>query len=217
MVAQDLPDVLVAPGGCGAAVKQAVGKLVLAAGDGALKGCNPMLVDVAGHSGLVGSVGRPVIGQHQGVQGAVGLVHRQRLGKVLKVTVQVDVFLRHAALVRKTMRVEGVHIQHGHALGVSLPPPGGVAQCVDLHAAAAKALHTMAGAADNQQLLGIGRAVQHHVSGQGLAVAAGQRVRVRLHRQPGAGRSRQKLGARLGVAVRKSVGLGHGATVLRRF
>ena len=100
---------------------------------------------------------------------------------------------------------------------MGLRPPGGMAQRVHLHAAAAKALHAVAGAADDEQPLGVGRAVQHHVGGQGLAVAAWQRVRVGLHRQAGAGRSRQKLGARLGVAVRKSVGLGHGATVLRGF
>ena len=154
-----------------------------------------------------------MFGQHQGVQSAVGLVHRQWLGKVLKVAVQVHVFLRDAALIRKTMRVKGVHIQYGHALGMGLGPPSSVSQRVHLHAAAAKALHTMASAGDDQQPLGVGRAVQHHVGGQGLAVAARQRVRVGVHRQPGTGGSRLKLGASLGVAVRKSVGLGHGCAL----
>ena len=96
-------------------------------------------------------------------------------------------------------------VEHSHALRARFITPGVVVQGKHLHTAAAIALDPMAGAADDEQLVGVGGAVTHHVHGQVFAFTALERVGVRLDRQPGRGRSFQKLHAGTRVADRKGV------------
>ncbi|MCY1362859.1 hypothetical protein D9M69_495970 [compost metagenome] len=141
------------------------------------------------------------------MQLGVGLIDRQRLREVHEVAVQVDVLVRHAAAVRKAVRVERMHVQHRHALRLGLLAPFGVVQREHLHAAAAVAFDAVAGAGDDEQPLGVGVAVERHVHRQLFAVAALERVCMRLDREAGADAALQELLARLGVARRK--GLAH--------
>jgi hypothetical protein len=106
------------------------------------------------------------------VQLGVARVGRQALAEVLEVTVQVHVLVRDAAHMRKAVRVQRMDVQHRHARCLGLGAPVAVMQGKHLHTAAAVALHPVAGAADDQQLLGIRRAVQHYVHRQGFAVAS---------------------------------------------
>ena len=106
---------------------------------------------------------------------------------------------------RKTVRVERMDVKHGHALGFGRCAPGAVMQGMDLHAGAAITLDTVASAADDQKLLGIGCAIQHHVHGQGLAVATGQGVKVRVHLQARVLGSAQEFFTGLRVAFGKAV------------
>ena len=67
-------------------------------------------------------------------------------------------------------------IERGHTGVARLRTPLGVVQCKHLHAAAAIAFDAMAGTAHDEQLLGIRRAVAHHVHGQVFTIAALQGV-----------------------------------------
>ncbi|MCY1306832.1 hypothetical protein D9M70_567150 [compost metagenome] len=100
-----------------------------------------------------------------------------------------------------------MHVQHRHALCLGLLAPFGVVQREHLHAAAAVALDAVTGAGDDKQPLGVGVgvAVERHVHRQLFAVAALERVRVRLDREAGADAALQELLARLGVARRKGL------------
>ena len=83
----------------------------------------------------------------------------QGLAEILKVTVQINVLVCHAPLKREAVRVEPMDIQHGHASRFGLGTPLIVMQGKHLHAAAAVAFYAVAGAANDQQLLSIRRAV----------------------------------------------------------
>ena len=139
--------------------------------------------------------------QQQRVQRPVAFVHRQWLREVVEVSVEIDVLVRGAPHMRKPVGVERVDVQHRHAAAGHLRTQGSVAQRSHLHATAAVTLYTVAGAADDQHRCGVGWAVAHHVHRQIFPVAALERVQMRLHRQPRIARGRQKLVARLGVAV----------------
>ena len=67
-------------------------------------------------------------------------------------------------------------VQHGHARSFCLVTPLGVMQRKHLYAAAAIAFYTVAGAADDQQVLGVTRSIERHVHRQYLAIAARQWV-----------------------------------------
>jgi hypothetical protein len=121
------------------------------------------------------SSGGQVSGSSRG-HPAVGRVVGQGLAEVVEVAVQVHVLLRHAAPVREAPGVERVDVEHRHAGGAGLGAPFGVMQREHLHAAAAVALHAVAGAADDQQAFAAGLAVERHVHRELLAVLAGQRV-----------------------------------------
>ena len=63
--------------------------------------------------------------------------------------VQVYVLMGHAAHMRKAIGVKCMDVKHGHACSFCLVTPFGVMQRKHLHAAAAIAFYTMAGAADD--------------------------------------------------------------------
>jgi len=205
---------LVAPGRCAAAVEQAVGKLVLPAGHRRLPGRQALALNEGLHRGLVGGVGRPLLGQQQRVRAAIAFVHRQRLAEVVEVAVQVHVLLRHAAQVREAVGIQRVDVQHRHASLARLGAPFGVAQREHLHAAAAKTLDAVAGAADDQQPLAVGIAVERGVQRQLFVLAPGQRVLVRSDLRAHGGGGFKKLDAGLRVAGRKGFGDGnHGVSM----
>ena len=162
---------------------------MLAPRGGSPKAGHAVAANVLGQPRHIGSIRRPMIRQQQRMQATVGFVDRQGLRKILKIAVQVNILMGHPAQVGKPMGIERMHIQKSQAIRPALRPQGGIPQRVNLHAVAAEALHTMAGARHNQQPIGLGSAIEHQVRGERLAVAARQRVRVRLHRQAGAGSS----------------------------
>ena len=108
------------------------------------------------------------------------------------------------------MRVERVYVQHRHAGLARRRAQGGILQQRHLGARPAEALHAVAGAAQQQQAGGVGRAVTHHVHGQGLAIAAQHRVGMALHIEAGGFGGGQELAARLPVALREGVDAWHG-------
>lgn len=180
---------------------------MLALGDGGLEGFHAALGDVLRGGLGVGSVRWPHLGQQQVVDFAVSRVVGQGLGKVLKVAVDVHVFMGHPAHMRKTMRVECVDVEHGHALRTGRVSPNGVLQRVDLHTRAAIALDPMASAADDQQAMCIRVAVEHHVHGQSFTVAPSQGVKVGVHCQAGGLGGSQEFVAGLGIAGGKVGGV----------
>ena len=115
VLAQHAAQGLVTPGRAVAAVKHAVGKLVLTLSDGRLVSQLPLSFNETGNCGLVSGVWWPVLGHDERMQGAIGGVVGQRLSEVLKVTVQVYVFMRGAAKMRKAVRVQSMDVQHGCA------------------------------------------------------------------------------------------------------
>ena len=187
---------------------------MLPPGDGGLPGG----LAARGNEGLhrlhVGGVGRPHIGQQQGSYLAVGSVVRQRPGEVVEVAVEIDVFVRGAPNVREAVRVERMDVEHRHAGIARLGSPLGVVQRKHLHAAAAVALHPVAGAAHHQQLVCATGAVQSHVHGQHFTFTPGQRVGVGLHLQPACGGGLQKLPAGYRVGGRKGFGDTNHGTIL---
>ncbi|MDT4847275.1 hypothetical protein FQZ97_813250 [compost metagenome] len=174
VAAQDLAQGLVAPGGRGAAKKQAVGKRMLPLRHRGLVSRLAVKGDPAVERGRVVRTRRPFGRQQQIVQPGVGRVHRQRLAEILKVAVEIDVFVRHAAQVRKAVGVERVDVEHRDPGLACVLAPGLIVGRVDLHPGAAIALGPVAGAADDEQALGVGRAIERQVHGQGLAVATVQ-------------------------------------------
>ena len=198
---QHLAQRQVAPGGGLSSKEQAVREFVLAFGDSGLKGFHPSLSDELVGCRSVGGIGWPHFGQQQGLDFAVGRVVRQRLREVLKVAVDVHVFVGHAPHMRKPVRVERVDVEHRHTLGFGGCTPSGVLQGMDLHARAAITLHPVAGAADDQQRLGVGGTVEHHVHGERFSVPALERVGVRVHRQACRLRRDQEFLSGLGIAA----------------
>lgn len=217
VLAQHRTEGLVAPGGLGAAEKQAVVVGVLPLADGSLVAQQAVLGNPAGQGRLIGGIGRPLLGQQQVVQRVVGRVDGQGLVKALEVAVQVHVFVGHTAAVRKAVRVQRVDIQHRHLSLAGVRQPGGIAQRRHLNARAAMPLHTVAGAADDQQLVSTRRTVAGHVHGQSLALCACLRVWVVLHSQARRSGLGQKQCAGLGVGVCKAavngVDAGHAAAL----
>ena len=173
--------------------------------DGGLPGRFAPGGDKALHGRHVVGCGWPLGRQQQGLDLAVGFIDRQGAAEVVEVAVQVHVFVRGTADMRETIGIERMDVEHSHALRARLITPGVVVQGKHLHTAAAIALDPMAGAADDQQLVGVGGAVTHNVHGQVFPVAPLERVDVRLDRQPGQGRSFQELGARASIAGGKSL------------
>jgi hypothetical protein len=90
--------------------------------------------------------------------------------KVMEIAVKVHALVRHPAVKRKTVRIERVDVEHRHASLPGLGAPCGIGQGVHLHPAAAIALHAVASAADNEQMGAVGRAIEHHIHGQRLAL-----------------------------------------------
>ncbi|MNV13203.1 hypothetical protein D3C71_1038340 [compost metagenome] len=84
--------------------------------------------------------------------------------------------MREAAHMREAIWVERMDVERSHARRMRLVAPLLVVQCKHLHTTAAIALDAMAGTAHDEQLLGIGRAVAHHVHGQVFTIAALQGV-----------------------------------------
>ena len=98
------------------------------------------------------------------------------------------------------MRVECMHIEHGYTGIARLLLPFFVVQCMYLHPAAAIAFDAMAGAADDEQPVGIRRSGTRHIHGQGFVFGAIFRVVVRFDLQARQHGGLQKLDARLRVA-----------------
>ena len=97
VAAQHLAQGLVAPGWVLAAVKQALRVVVLATTHCCLPGRHTVLADVGRHRLLHGRGGRPGGGQQQVGDVVITRVARQWLRKILKVAVQVHVFMGGAA------------------------------------------------------------------------------------------------------------------------
>ena len=135
--------------------------------------------------GFVLQTRRPVLRQQQGVQLDVAGVGRKWTIEIDEVAVEVDVLVRHPAQKRKAMRIERMHVQHRHALRSRLLAPFDVVQRKHLHAAAAQALHAVTTTADDQQALGIGRTIEHHIHRQLFALQPLEPQRVLAHAQPG--------------------------------
>ena len=205
MLAHHAADSLVAPGRLGAAEEQAVGEGILTTGHRSLKGLGSALLHELGDGRLVHGVRRPTCRQQQRMQLGIGRVDRQGFGEILEVAVQVHVLVRGAPDMRKTVGVERVHVQNRHALRTGVITPFMVMQREDLHARAAIALDAMAGAADDEQGLGVHRAIARDVHGQYFAIASGQGMHMALNLQTGRRRALQELGARLGVTGREGI------------
>jgi hypothetical protein len=199
VVSQHLAQCEVAPAGCGATKKQAIGEGMLPLRNSGLKPRLTMLDNIGLDGGHIGRIGRPAIGQQKVMQAGIGLVDRQRPGEVEEIPVDVDVFVGHAAQMRETMGVEPVHIEHRHAGLARVLAPLGVVCRKHLHPRTAEALGAMAAAAQNQQSLGVGGAIQRHIHRQGLAILALQRVVVAANRHAGGCSRLQKLHARAGI------------------
>ncbi len=195
MLAQHGAQRLVAPGRRRATKVKALGKLMLPARDGGLPGRCAMRGDVGLHRLHVVRLRWPRMGQQQRCHFAVSGVDGKWLAEVVEIAVQVHVLVRGAAQVRKPIGVERMDVQHGHALGVRQVAPLLVVQRKHLHATAAKPLHPMAAAAHDEQLVGVGWAIAHHVHGQVFAIAPQQRMAVRFDRQAGRGGGLQELRA----------------------
>ncbi len=93
-----------------------------------------------------------------------------------------------------------MHVEHRDAGLGRCGVKAGVGEERVLHARTAEALDAVAAAAQQQQRSGIGGAEAGDVHRQRLAVAAEQRVRVRLNVQPGGLGRADELGPCLGVA-----------------
>ena len=78
------------------------------------------------------------------------------LGEILKIAIEIDIFLRHAANVREAIRIERMNIEHGHASSFGFFAPFCIMQRKHLHTRAAIAFHAVASAAHDQHLFGIG-------------------------------------------------------------
>ncbi|MPM80569.1 hypothetical protein SDC9_127617 [bioreactor metagenome] len=178
MVAQDRAQGVVAPGRCLAAIEQAARPGVLPAADHGLQRRLAALGHQAAQGHLVAERGRPFLRQQQRMEFVIGRIGRKRLLEIDEVAIEIDVLVRHAAKERKAVRIERMHIQHGHARRARLLEPLVIMQRKHLHAAAAQPFHAMAAAAHDQQMPGIARAVQRHVHGQFLALHARQRMAV---------------------------------------
>ena len=169
VVLQHLPESAVAPGGGQAPKPDALWKLVLPAGDGPLHAALAPNIGqrVQGCHGF--GVGWPVLGQQQLVDMGVVGIDRQGLGKVDEVAVEVHIVFVDPPRMRKAMRVDRVHMHHGHT--------GRQRQALQptrLDGRAAKPLDAMHRAGGHQHLGGIGRAVNGHVHGQFFAFRAEQ-------------------------------------------
>ena len=114
---------LIAPRGGLAAIEQALWVVVLALRNSGLKFGHAVLGNVLRRGLLVGGVGWPLLGQQQILHFFVSGVVGQWLAEVVKVAIEVDIFLGDASHMRKTMGVQGVHIHHRHTtLGYGLVP-----------------------------------------------------------------------------------------------
>ena len=102
----------VAPRWLNAAVKQAVGKLVLTLADGRLISRFTVFCNEVYGGCLIRRIGRPLLRQDQWVQGTVGRVVWQWFGEILEVAVQVHVFVGSPADVRKAVRVQRMDVQN---------------------------------------------------------------------------------------------------------
>ena len=105
MLLQHFANGLIAPSGRLAAKEQAFRVVVLTLRYCRLQLGHAMLCDVLHCGLLVGFVGWPLIGQQQMLNFFVGPVVWQGFAEVLEVSVEVNVFLRDAAHMRKAMRI----------------------------------------------------------------------------------------------------------------
>ena len=103
------------------------------------------------------------------------------------------------------MWVEGMHIHHRHATLRDRFVPFGTSQRINLHATAAITFNTVASTADQQDMLGIGRAFARHVHGQFFAIATFVGVDVGFNLKTNLCSCCQKLLACLCIALRKCV------------
>ena len=98
-----------------AAVEQAFGMLVLAAGDRGLQRLLAVLGDVARESARPRGVGRPGRRHEQRARSRRSPRCAAALAEVVEVAVQVDVLVRGAPPPREAVGVERVDVQHRHA------------------------------------------------------------------------------------------------------
>jgi hypothetical protein len=171
MAAQHFTQHTVAPGRAAATEEHAIRKVVLPLRHRGLEPRHAMLLHVGADGRLVRSIWRPLRRQQQGVQFRIGRIGWQGCREILEIAVQVDVFLRDTAQVRKTVRVERVDIEHRHTETGCPLAPFVILQGSHLHAAAAEPLDAVAPAGHYQQVAGIRRPGQGHIHGQGFAVA----------------------------------------------
>ena len=97
-----------------------------------------------------------------------------------------------------------MNVEHRDLAATRPGQPLGVTRRVHLHAGAAITFDAVAGAADNQQPLGVRRTVKRHVHRQRFAVAPLERMLKAVQRHAGASGGFEKLGPRAGIAGRKS-------------
>ena len=176
---QHLPERAVAPGWGQPPKPDALGKLVLPTGDGPLHAAlAPSFgLDLQSSAGLW--AGRPVGGQQQIVDLRVIGVDRQGLGKVDEVAVEVHVVFVDPPRMRKAVRVDRVHMHHGHT-----GRQRQVLQQARLDGRAAKALDAVHRAGGHQHLGCIGRAVDGHVHGEFFALSAQHRQSITVQLRP---------------------------------
>ena len=201
VLAQDLADLQVAPGGFQAAEEQAIGMAMLATGDGLLQGLAAMACGEQHQPGTLTDASRPGSGQQQVVDGTVAGVIRQGTAEIEEVAVQVDVFMGRPAYPGKTIGVQSMQVQHREAWRLGTADPSLVAQQVDLDRRATKPLDSMAAAADHHQVARVAGAGTTDIDGQDFLITALEWMDVGLHWQATLLAGPEKLVPGLGVAV----------------
>src|SRR5664280_1036570 len=159
VIAEYLAQGLIAPGRRRAAEEEAVGMVVLAAGDGLLQRALAAFGDEAVERDHGRLVGWPGFGNDQRRELVVGGVALRPDAEVAEIAIEVDVLVGGAAPPRKSIGVERVDVEHGDAGIVCSLVPGGVFEQRTLHAGAAEAFDAVAGAADDENRRGVAWAV----------------------------------------------------------
>lgn len=117
----------------------------------------------------------------------VGCGGAQRLAEILKIAIEIDVLIRHAADVREAMGVERVDVEHGYTGSFRLVSPLLIMQRKHLYARAAIAFYAVAGAADDQKFFRIESTIKRHVYRQIFVVFAFEGMRERRDGETGGG------------------------------
>jgi hypothetical protein len=117
----------------------------------------------------------------------------------MKVAIQINVFMRHAAPVRKAVRIQRMQIHHGNTGVARGRTPRRITERGNLHPGTAITFHAVTRAGDQQRARSIDRPIAHHIESERFIVSPAQRMRERLHGQTSAFRSGKKFTSRLGV------------------